>query len=66
MPYGCSVIYRYRGEIDEILETARAGMLPIVQHQAGFIANGVMPVGEEIVSIKSNIGDYSWLEFASR
>ena len=53
MPYGRCVVYTFTGEIDEVVRTAHAGILPIFQRQHGFIAYGVMPVGDHIVSMSA-------------
>jgi heme-degrading monooxygenase HmoA len=47
------VIYSFTGDAEEVVEKARAGMLPIFKRQAGFLAYGVMVEGDRIVSMSA-------------
>src|SRR4051794_18410907 len=51
MPFGRCVIYSYTGDLEQIVKTARAGMLPIFQGRPGFIAYALMPLTDVIVSM---------------
>ncbi len=51
MPYGRCVIYSFRGDGEEIVEKARAGILPIFKKQSGFVAYGVILQGDQLVSM---------------
>ena len=53
MPYGRCVIYSFAGDAQEVIEKARAGMLPIFKRQSGFLAYGVMVEGDEIISMSA-------------
>lgn len=53
MPYGRCVIYSFRGDGEEIVEKARAGILPIFKKQSGFLAYGVILQGDQIVSMSA-------------
>jgi hypothetical protein len=53
MPYGRCVIYSFAGDAQEVIEKARAGMLPIFKRQAGFLAYGVMVEGDQIISMSA-------------
>jgi heme-degrading monooxygenase HmoA len=47
------VIYSFAGDAQEVIEKARAGMLPIFKRQSGFLAYGVMVEGDEIISMSA-------------
>ena len=53
MPYGRCVIYSFQGDGEEIVEKARAGMLPIFKKQSGFLAYGVILQEDQIVSMSA-------------
>ena len=53
MPYGRCVVYSFRGDKDEMIEKARAGILPIFKRQSGFVAYGVIPLGDKLVSMSA-------------
>ena len=53
MPYGRCVIYSFAGDAQEVIEKARAGILPIFQRQSGFLAYGVMVEGDQIISMSA-------------
>jgi heme-degrading monooxygenase HmoA len=53
MPYGRCVIYSFQGDGVEMVEKARAGMLPIFKKQSGFLAYGVILQGDQIVSMSA-------------
>jgi heme-degrading monooxygenase HmoA len=53
MPYGRCVIYSFAGDAQEVIEKARAGILPIFKRQSGFLAYGVMVEGDEIISMSA-------------
>ncbi|MBV9922138.1 MAG: hypothetical protein JOY78_14970 [Pseudonocardia sp.] len=47
------MIYSFQGDGEEIVEKARAGMLPIFKKQSGFLAYGVILQGDRIVSMSA-------------
>jgi len=47
------MVYSFRGDKDEMIEKARVGILPIFKQQSGFIAYGVIPVGDKLVSMSA-------------
>jgi hypothetical protein len=49
---GC-VIYSFTGDAQELIEKARAGILPIFKKQPGFLAYGVMTNDDQIVSMSA-------------
>jgi heme-degrading monooxygenase HmoA len=53
MPYGRCVIYSFVGDAQEIIEKARAGILPIFKQQPGFLAYGVMVQNDQLVSMSA-------------
>jgi heme-degrading monooxygenase HmoA len=53
MPYGRCVIYSFAGDAQEVIEKARAGILPIFKRQSGFVAYGVMVEGDQIISMSA-------------
>jgi heme-degrading monooxygenase HmoA len=53
MPYGRCVIYSFAGDAQEVIEKARAGILPIFKRQSGFLAYGVMVEGDQIISMSA-------------
>src|SRR5215212_7839186 len=50
MPYGRCVIYSFTGDEQEVIEKSRAGVLPILKKQPGFIAYGVIVQDGKIFS----------------
>jgi hypothetical protein len=53
MPYGRCVIYSYPGDVEEMMQKAREGLLPIFQQRPGFVAYGVMVQGDQIISMSA-------------
>jgi hypothetical protein len=53
MPYGRCVIYSFTGDEQEIIEKSRAGILPILKQQPGFIAYGVIVQDGNIFSMSA-------------
>ena len=53
MPYGRCVTYSYRGDRQQLIERARAGLLPIFKQAPGFIAYGVILEGDHAVSMSA-------------
>ena len=53
MPYGRCVTYSYRGDRQQLIERARAGLLPIFKQTPGFIAYGVILEGDHAVSMSA-------------
>jgi heme-degrading monooxygenase HmoA len=53
MPFGRCVIYSFAGDAEEVIEKARAGILPIFKRQSGFLAYGVMVEGDQIISMSA-------------
>ncbi len=53
MPYGRCVIYTYSGDVQDLVERAREGILPIFKQQPGFIAYGVMVRGNQLISMSA-------------
>ncbi len=53
MSFGRCVIYSFAGDADEVIEKARAGILPIFKRQSGFVAYGVMVEGDQIISMSA-------------
>jgi heme-degrading monooxygenase HmoA len=53
MPYGRCAIYSFEGDDQEVIEKSRAGILPIMKQQPGFIAYGVMVQDGQIVSMSA-------------
>lgn len=53
MPYGRCVIYAFTGDEQEIIEKSRAGILPILKQQPGFIAYGVIVQDGNIFSMSA-------------
>jgi hypothetical protein len=53
VPFGRCVIYSYTGDLEQIVKTTRAGILPIFQGRPGFIAYAVMPLSDVIVSMSA-------------
>ena len=53
MPYGRCVTYSYRGDRQQLIERARAGLLPIFKQSPGFIAYGVILEGDHAVSMSA-------------
>jgi heme-degrading monooxygenase HmoA len=53
MPYGRCVIYSFTGDEQEIIEKSRAGILPILKQQPGFIAYGVIVQDGKIFSVSA-------------
>jgi hypothetical protein len=53
MPYGRCAIYSFEGDYQEVIEKSRAGILPIMKQQPGFIAYGVMVQDGQIVSMSA-------------
>lgn len=53
MPYGRCVIYTYPGDVQDLVERAREGILPIFKQQPGFLAYGVMVQGDQVVSMSA-------------
>ena len=53
MPYGRCVVYSFRGDGQELIDKARAGLLPIFKQQPGFIAYGVILQGDQAVSMSA-------------
>jgi len=53
MPFGRCVIYAFAGDAEEVIEKARAGILPIFKRQSGFLAYGVMVEGDQIISMSA-------------
>jgi heme-degrading monooxygenase HmoA len=53
MSYGRCVIYSFAGDAQEVIEKARAGILPIFKRQSGFLAYGVMVEGDQIISMSA-------------
>jgi len=47
------VIYSFAGDAQEVIEKARAGILPIFKRQSGFVAYGVMVEGDQIISMSA-------------
>jgi hypothetical protein len=47
------VIYSFDGDAQEIIETSRAGILPLFKQQPGFLAYGVMVQGDQIISMSA-------------
>ncbi|MFC5951241.1 hypothetical protein ACFQH9_23515 [Pseudonocardia lutea] len=50
MPYGRCVIYSFAGDEQEMIDKAKAGMLPIFKAQPGFLAYGCIVQDGKIVS----------------
>jgi hypothetical protein len=53
MPYGRCVIYSFDGDAQEMIEKARAGILPVMKQHPGFLAYGVMVQGDRIISMSA-------------
>ncbi len=53
MPYGRCVIYTYPGDVQDLVERAREGILPIFKQQPGFLAYGVMVQGDQVISMSA-------------
>ena len=53
MPYGRCVTYTYSGDVQDLIERAREGILPIFKQQPGFLAYGVMVQGDQLVSMSA-------------
>ena len=53
MPYGRCVMYTYSGDVQDLVERAREGILPIFKQQPGFLAYGVMVQGDQLVSMSA-------------
>jgi hypothetical protein len=53
MPYGRCVIYTFTGDADEVIEKARAGILPVFKAHSGFLAYGVMVRDDRIISMSA-------------
>lgn len=53
MPYGRCAIYSFEGDEQEVVDKARASLLPIFKQQAGFIAYGVMVQDGQIISMSA-------------
>ena len=53
MPYGRCVIYSFTGDQQEVIEKSRAGVLPILKQQPGFIAYGVIVQDGNIFSVSA-------------
>jgi hypothetical protein len=53
MPYGRCVIYTFAGDEQEMIEKAKAGILPIFKAQPGFVAYGTMIKDGKIVSLSA-------------
>jgi hypothetical protein len=53
MPYGRCVVYTYSGDVQDLVERAREGILPIFKQQPGFLAYGVMVQGDQLVSMSA-------------
>jgi hypothetical protein len=53
MPYGRCVVYTYSGDVQDLIERAREGILPIFKQQPGFLAYGVMVQGDQLVSMSA-------------
>jgi hypothetical protein len=53
MPYGRCVMYTYSGNVQDLIERAHEGILPIFKQQPGFIAYGVVVQGDNLVSMSA-------------
>jgi heme-degrading monooxygenase HmoA len=53
MPYGRCVIYSFAGDEQEIVEKSRAGVLPLLKQQPGFLAYGVIVQDGKIFSMSA-------------
>jgi hypothetical protein len=53
MPYGRCVIYSFAGDEQEIVEKSRAGVLPLLKQQPGFVAYGVIVQDGKIFSMSA-------------
>jgi hypothetical protein len=53
MPYGRCVIYTYPGDVQDLIERAREGILPIFKQRPGFLAYGVIAQGDQLVSMSA-------------
>jgi hypothetical protein len=53
MPYGRCVIYTYSGDVQDLIERAREGILSIFKQRPGFLAYGVMVQGDQVVSMSA-------------
>ena len=53
MPHGRCVIYSITGDEQDIIDRSRAGILPIMKRQPGFIAYGVIVQDGKIFSMSA-------------
>lgn len=53
MSYGRCVIYSFTGDAQEIIEKAKAGIVPIFKKQPGFLAYGVLVEADQIISMSA-------------
>jgi heme-degrading monooxygenase HmoA len=53
MPYGRCVIYSFTGDEQEIIEKSRAGVLPLLKRQPGFLAYGVIVQDGKVFSMSA-------------
>ncbi|MCE0765862.1 hypothetical protein LWC35_23565 [Pseudonocardia kujensis] len=53
MAHGRCVIYSFAGDEQEMIEKAKAGVLPLMQAQPGYLAYGVMTQEGRIISMSA-------------
>jgi hypothetical protein len=53
MPHGRCVIYSFTGDEQDVIDKSRAGILPILKRQPGFIAYGVIVQDGKIFSMSA-------------
>jgi hypothetical protein len=53
MPHGRCVIYSFTGDEQDVIDKSRAGILPILKRQPGFIAYGVIIRDGKIFSMSA-------------
>ncbi|GAA4701989.1 hypothetical protein GCM10023215_46250 [Pseudonocardia yuanmonensis] len=53
MPHGRCVIYSFAGDEQEMIDKAKAGVLPLMQAQPGYLAYGVIVQEGKIVSMSA-------------
>jgi hypothetical protein len=53
MPYGRFVLYTYPGDVQDLTERAREGLVPIFKQRPGFLAYGVLVQGDQVISMSA-------------